>query len=349
MNPGELSSHKPCHKLCRSPKTANKLPANPPPPPPAAPSHGVNFPKQTALGGGNEGTGGKHRAVPRGSALTPGLRQPEAGIAGSPLDPFWILGPRRADTARSGTRRPGPARPSRSSSRRCPGPEGSTKAFPPHPAPPARHVPDRGAGGAVRRGSFRRGGDAVTVTGARREAKAASPGGGGAASLPAPSPAAPGRARPALGTSRLPHGPAPAPAALPGGSGHAAAGRAASIRERARGGAGAEWAVPSRAGLGRADRGRAEPCRTEQGRAEPRRGCGCALPRPTAAHRAHTRSLPRAHGTDGSGVSPLRALRTSPGRLLRKEPFLPRALVEFPVPCRGSVLYCRSRRMERLS
>lgn len=165
-----------------------------------------------------------------------GARGGDRWIAGSP--DRWIPGsPDRAEPTPPAPAHRGPARPGppAAPSGAVPGPRAQQRLF--HPAPPARHVPDRGAGGAARRGSCRRGGDAVTVTGARREGKAASPRGGGAASLPAPSPAAPGRARPALGTSRLPHGPAPAPAALPGGSGHA--GRAASIRERARGGAAA--------------------------------------------------------------------------------------------------------------
>lgn len=72
---------------------------------------------------------GGDRWIP-GSLLAP---EPRWMLSGSPLDPCWIPGPRRADTARPGGR--GPARPSCSSSRRCPGPEGSTKAFPPHPRP----------------------------------------------------------------------------------------------------------------------------------------------------------------------------------------------------------------------
>lgn len=253
-----------------------------------------------------------------------GARGGDRWIAGSP--DRWIPGsPDRAEPTPPAPAHRGPARPGppAAPSGAAPGPRAQQRLF--HPAPPARHVPDRGAGGAARRGSCRRGGDAVTVTGARREGKAASPRGGGAASLPAPSPAAPGRARPALGTSRLPHGPAPAPAALPGGSGHA--GRAASIRERARGGAaaGAERAGPRR-----------EP--------SPHRGGsqGCIEP---------ARSQPRAHGVglrpDGSGIFPLRET-PYPLRVFQRG-VLPRARMKFPVLSCGLVFSCRSRRMERLS
>lgn len=139
-----------------------------------------------------------------GACRSPRRGSLDLWIPGSP--DRWIPGsPDRAEPTPPAPahRGRGPAQPSRSVPRSCPGPQGTTKPFP--PAPPARHVPDRGAGGAARRGSFRRGGDAVTVTGARREAKAASPRGGGAASLPAPSP---GCSRPCPPRSR--HLPAPA-------------------------------------------------------------------------------------------------------------------------------------------
>lgn len=167
MNRRELSSHT-IHTLLQTLpqlKDGKQPPSQPAPPVfSSAFLHDVNFPKQTALGAGgagagNEGTGGKHRAVPRGSPRPTGgqsspraCRSPRRGsldrrIPGS-MDP-WIPGPRRADTARPGAPRPGPARPSRGALRRCPGPEGTTKAFPPRTPGPARTGSRRWRGGAA--------------------------------------------------------------------------------------------------------------------------------------------------------------------------------------------------------
>lgn len=129
-------------------------------------------------------------------------------------------------------RGPGPAPPGRAG-------QSTTKARPPPgsapaaslaalPPPPARGSTYRSAALAGRRGGSHTAGvgEGVAVTGGQREAEAARPGGGGAASLHR----AETRCRPllrpspALGTSRLPYGPAAAApaaaaAALPGGEG----------------------------------------------------------------------------------------------------------------------------------
>lgn len=306
--------------------------------------------------------------MPRGSALTPGLRQHEAGIAGSldrcwlpipagcSLDPLWIPAgsPDRAEPtppAPAAAALPGPpAAPPGA----APGPRAQQRLFPRTPGP-ARTGSRRWRGGAAglippgrgrcdghRRPAGGEGGEPGrrrSRIAARAESRCSRP--------------CPPRAR---------HLPAPARPRSRSRS------RRTSGRERSRGRGTRRFHPGTRAGRGASGVGRAEPeraesCRVgpsgaEPSRAEPKRsepnrteavGARSRVPRPTAAHSAHRQSLPRAQGTDGSGVSPLRPLRTFPGRLLRKEPFLPRALGEFPVLSRGSVFCCRSRRMEHLS
>lgn len=233
--------------------------------------------------------------MPRGSALTPGLRQPEAGIAGSldrcwlpspagcSLDPLWIPAgsPDRAEPtppAPAAAARPGPpAAPPGA----APGPRAQQRLSPRTPGP-ARTGSRRWRGGAAGLIPPGRG----RCDGHRRPA-----GGEGGE---------PGRRRSRIAAraeSRCSRPCPPRARHLPAPARPRSRSRRTSGRERSRGRGTRRFHPGTRAGRGASGVGRAEPeraescrvgpsgaepSRAETKRTEPNRGCGCALPRPAA-------------------------------------------------------------------